>query len=445
MADAEQTRKVFDSNGIRTVIAAGVDQVGILRGKRFTVPAFLASTERGFHMPWSLLKTGTMDDAAPGLLDGGVPDAKAIPDLSTLRLAPWEKDAAIVLMDWHWADGSPCPLCPRSLLRQQVGRAREMGLEERFALELEFFLLPTPVETIRRGGWSLIEPGQKDVHCYSIYEGHFHERFFSQLRECFSDAIEGGGPEWGRGQFEINLRPRGALEMADTAVIFKTAVKQIAAQLGMSATFMAKWHEDHTGSSGHIHQSFQSTKTGRSAFYDESAQWKMSEVFRQYTAGQLEALIPATLFFAPFVNSYKRFRVDSLAGVTESWGIDNRTVSLRVLNSSPAACRLENRVGGADLNPYLAFSTCLGAGLRGVAKKLALPPPVEGNAYRVEQIRRVPRNLEEAIQAADRNPITRDILPPAVVDNLLVIARMERDVFDSAVTDLERRRYFEMA
>jgi len=283
------------------------------------------------------------------------------------------------------------------------------------------------------------------VHCYSIYEGHFHERFFSQIRDCFGDAIEGGGPEWGRGQFEINLGARGALEMADTAVIFKTAVKQIAAQLGLSATFMAKWHEDHTGSSGHIHQSFLSRKTGKSAFYEESAPHKMSELFRHYTAGQLEALIPATFFFAPFVNSYKRFRVDSLAGVTESWGIDNRTVSLRVLNSSPAACRLENRVGGADLNPYLAFSACLGAGLRGIAKKLTLPPPVEGNAYRLEGMRRVPRNLEEAIQAADKSPVTREILPPDVVDNLFTIARMELGVFDSTVTDLERRRYFEMA
>jgi glutamine synthetase len=422
-----------------------VDQVGTLRGKRFTAPAFLAAADRGFHMPWSILRTGTMDDAAPGLLDGGVPDARAIPDLSTLRLAPWEKNAAIVLMDWHWADGSPCPLCPRSLLKRQVGRARDLGLEESFALELEFFLLPTPVETIRRGGWSSIEVGQKDVHCYSIYEGHFHEGFFSRVRECFGEAIEGGGPEWGRGQFEINLSARGALEMADTAVVFKTAVKQIAAQLGMSATFMAKWHEDHTGSSGHIHQSFRWAKTGKPAFYDESAQWKMSELFRQYTAGQLEALVPATLFFAPFVNSYKRFRADSLAGVTESWGIDNRTVSLRVLNSSPAACRLENRVGGADLNPYLAFSACLGAGLRGAAKKLTLPPPAEGNAYRREGLRRVPRNLAEAIQAADDSPLTRDILPPEVVDNLLIVARMELGAFDSAVTDLERRRYFEMA
>jgi glutamine synthetase len=445
MADAEAARRFFDSHGIRTVIAAGVDQVGALRGKRFTAAAFLAAVDRGFHMPWSILRTGTMDDAAPGLLEGGVPDARPIPDLSTLRLAPWEKNAAIVLMDWHWADGSPCPLCPRSLLRRQVGRARDLGLEERFALELEFFLLPTPVETIRRGGWSAIEPGQKDVHCYSIYEGHFHERFFSQIRDCFGEAIEGGGPEWGRGQFEINLSARGALEMADTAVVFKTAVKQIAAQLGMSATFMAKWHEDHTGSSGHIHQSFQSRKTGESALYDPSAPHKMSDFFRRYTAGQLEALVPATLFFAPFVNSYKRFRADSLAGVTESWGIDNRTVSLRVLNSSPAACRLENRVGGADLNPYLAFSVCLGAGLRGVAKKLELPPPVEGNAYHLEGIRRVPRNLAEAIQAADDSPLIREILPPEVVDNLLIIARMELDAFDSTVTDLERRRYFEMA
>jgi len=441
--DIGQARNFIAENGIRTVIAAGIDQGGILRGKRYTTGYFLDAAAKGFNMPWSLLNTGPMDEAAPGVMETGIPDVKAVPDLSTLRVANWEEKTAVVLMDWRWADGSPCPLCPRSELKRHVAAARAAGFRERFALELEFYVLPLPAEKLRQGAWAEVPVASRDPHCYSIYEGSYLEPLYARLREDFPDAIEGGGPEWGCGQFEINLRAGDALAMADTVALFKTAVKQRAAALGMSATFMAKVHETFSGNSGHIHQSLLDAASGKPLFYDAGAADRMSPLMRHYMAGQLAALIPTTLCFAPYVNSYKRFREDSLAGIMKGWGVDNRTAGLRAITASEGSCRVEHRIGGADLNPYVAFSALLGAGLKGVADKTPLPPPLAGNAYHIADVERVPRSLSEAVRKADSDPLMRQILTPAFVDNLIVVANLELAAFETTVTDLERRRCYE--
>lgn len=221
------------------------------------------------------------------------------PDLTTLRLAPWEEHTAIVLMDWTWPDGSPWPYCPRQKLKRRLGLLHAADWRERVALELEFVVLPVPVAEIRRGRWSDITPAQIDVHCYSIYEGQFLEPMYRRVRDAFGAVIEGGGPEWGPGQFEINLRATDALAMADTVLTFKTAVKQICAGLGATATFMAKWRHDLSGNSGHIHQSLMDAKTGANAFHDAADPQGMSALMRRYLAGQLVALPPSTLFLAP--------------------------------------------------------------------------------------------------------------------------------------------------
>ncbi|MEX2649664.1 MAG: glutamine synthetase family protein [Alphaproteobacteria bacterium] len=443
--DIKSAAEFLRANAIDTVIAAGPDQVGTMRGKRFTAAYFLEAAERGFRMPWSILNTGTMDEAVPGLFDGGIPDVKGVPDLATLGLAPWEPGAAAVLMDWTWPDGRPCELCPRRELKRQIGRLRSRGFVERVALELEFVVLPVPVAEIRRGRWADIAPAQKDVHCYAIYEGHFLEPMYQRVRECFGAVIEGGGPEWGPGQFEINLRASDALAMADTVMLFKTAVKQICAGLGFTATFMAKWHHDHSGNSGHIHQSLTAAGTGRSAFHDPADPQGMSTIMRQYLAGQLAALAPTTLFLAPFVNSYKRLREDSLAGVVTSWGLDNRTVAGRAITSDAGSCRIEHRVPGADVNPYVALAVLLGAGLMGIEDAMTPPPAAQGNAYHAPGAERVPRDLAEAYRLADQSPLTRRLLPPAFVENFLTVVRLELDAFATMVTDLERRRGLEMA
>jgi glutamine synthetase len=442
--DIKDVKEVFEANRIKTVIVGGTDPGGVMRGKRLTVPYFYSALDHGFNFAMFILCTTPVDDVLPGLFDGGVPDIKGVPDLSTLRLAPWEEDAAIVLMDWHGADGEPLALCPRSELKRQVARVREMGLEEVFALEFEFFLMPKPISEIRAGGWNDLSPPSQDIHCYSIYEGHFAEPIVSRIRAYFEDEVEGCTPEWGQGQFEINLHRSDAVAMADTLVLFKIAVKQLAAQAGLSATFMAKWHEDYSGNSGHIHQSLKQADSGASAFYDESERYRMSKLFQHYLAGQLDVMRPATLFFAPFVNSYKRFQLDSFAGVTKTWAIDNRTAALRVLNYEPAKCRLENRIGGADLNPYLASAVSLGAGLRGIEQELPLQPPGEGNCYHLPDVETVPMSLTEALREAEASAALREAIAPELVDNMVNVARFETSVFDTRVTDLERRRYFEM-
>jgi glutamine synthetase len=440
----EEARAFLRENRLETVLAAGVDQAGVLRGKRLTAAYFLDVAEQGLTVPWSILNTGPMDEAAPGVLDTGIPNVVGVPDLATLTVAGWEENAAIVMMDWRWPGGSPCPYCPRSELRRQVAAAAAMGFEARFALELEFYVLPTPIAAVRAGKWASVEPAAVDVHCYALYEGHFHEPLFAALRRDFPEAIEGGGPEWGRGQFEINLRPRDPLAMADLAVRFKTAVKQRAAALGQSATFMAKLREDLSGNSGHIHQSLIERASGRPAFHDGSDPSRMSPVMRGYLAGQLDALLPTTLCFAPYVNSYKRFRDESLAGILAGWGVDNRTVGLRALTTSPGSCRVEHRIGGADLNPYVAFAAALGAGLRGVRQGLPLPEPLTGNAYRAEGIPRVPPSLADAVALFERSAVVREILAAPFAENLAVVARLELEAFATIVTDLERRRCFEM-
>lgn len=435
----------LDENAIRTVIVAGTDPMGVLRGKRLTVPYFRNAIDSGLTFAWFIMRTTTVDDVLPDMLGTGVPDVKGVPDLLTLQLAPWEPDTAIVLIDWVWPDGSPCPYCPRSELKRQVAAMRKRNVVERAALEFEFYLMPKPVADIRRGDFAGLGPASQDIHCYSIYEGSFFEPVVARVRECFEDIIEGCTPEWGQGQFEINLAATDALSMADQVMLFKTAVKQIAAEAGLSATFMAKWHQDFSGNSGHTHQSFSDAKTGKSLCYDTKAKDNLTPWFRRFIAGQLDLLCETTLFIAPFVNSYKRFQDDSFAGVTRCWSIDNRTSGLRVININAKKARLEHRVGGADLNPYTAFAVLFGAGMRGVEKKLRLPAPVDGNAYHAAGLDHVPRSLEEAADLADATPVIREILPPAFVDNLIDLARYECSIFRETVTDLELRRYYEMS
>lgn len=440
--DMQSIEKLIADNGIRTVIVAGTDPAGVFRGKRLTVPYFKHAVEGGVSFASYLMGTTTMDEVLPGLFDTGIPDVRGRVDLSSFRLAGWEANTAIVLMDWFTETGEPHPLCPRGALRRQVQQAAAMGYSEKASLELEFYLLPIPIREIRQGKWADIPLASKDIHCYSVFEGHFWEGIIGRLRDCFPEEIEACLPEWGQGQYEVNLYRSGALQMADTAMLMKLAVKQLAAEAGVTATFMAKLREDLSGSSGHIHLSLADAKTGKSAFYDPSRPLHLSETFEQFVAGNLDVFHEATLFYAPNVNSYKRMQLNSFAGTTRSWGVDNRTAGFRAINESAGKSRLEIRIGGADLNPYLAIATGLGAGLRGIQHKMLPPPAATGNNYE-QGTESVPASLAEAVGATAAGKAIREILPPALVDNTLRIARFELGVFQGTVTDLERRRYLE--
>jgi glutamine synthetase len=438
----DDIRRIIAENGVRTIIIAGMDPAGVLRGKRLTVPYFFHAVEDGANFASYILGTTTMDEVLPGLFDTGIPDVHGVLDLASFRLAPWEANSAIVLMDWQTPDGVSHPLCPRSMLKRKLSEAAEMGYSVSASLELEFYLLPVPIGEVRLGKWSGIEPASRDIHCYSILEGHFWEPVIGRLRDCFPEEIEACLPEWGQGQFEVNLYRSDPLKMADTSIMLKLAAKQIAAENGATATFMAKWREDMSGSSGHIHLSLRDKATGKPVFYDDSRPLKLSTAFDGFVAGNLDVFHASTLFYAPNVNSYKRLQSLSFAGTTRNWGVDNRTTGFRAINQGASKARLEIRLGGADLNPYLGLATGIGAGLRGIKLGLTPPEPATGNTYESDA-EKVPATLAEAVAAAENDTAIREILSPAVVDNALRIARFELGVFQSTVTDLERRRYME--
>lgn len=440
--DMDQIESLIAENGIRTVIVAGTDPAGVLRGKRLTVPYFRKAVEGGVSFSSYILGTTTMDEVLPGLFDTGIPDVHGRIDLASFRLAPWEEATAIAMLDWVTPEGARHPLCPRGALKAQVERAAAMGYSAFASLELEFYILPVPIREVRQGRWSDLPLPSKDIHCYSILEGHFSEPIIGRLRDCFPEEIEACLPEWGQGQFEVNLYRADPLAMADTAVMMKLAAKQIAAEAGATATFIAKLREDLSGSSGHIHLSLRDAKTGASVFYDPSRPLKLSETFEHFVAGNMAVFREATLFYAPNVNSYKRMQSGSFAGTTCCWGLDNRTAGFRAINESAGKARLEIRIGGADLNPYLAIATGLGAGLRGIAKGLTPPPPASGNNYE-QGVETVPPTLALAAAATAEGGAIREILSPELIENALRIARFELGVFEATVTDLERRRYME--
>ncbi|WP_420408110.1 glutamine synthetase family protein [Hoeflea sp.] len=440
--DIQTIEKLIADNGTRTVIVAGTDPAGVLRGKRLTVPYFRKAVESGVSFSSYILGTTTMDEVLPGLFDTGIPDVHGRIDLSTFRIAPWEDAAAIAIIDWVTPEGDPHPLCPRAALKAQTAMAAEMGFRAYASLELEFYLLPVPIAEVRLGRWADLPLPSKDIHCYSILEGHFSEPIIGRLRDCFPEEIEACLPEWGQGQFEVNLYRSDPLKMADTAVMMKLAVKQIASEAGATATFIAKLREDLSGSSGHIHLSLRDAETDASVFHDPEKPLRLSETFEQFVAGNMVVFREAALFYAPNVNSYKRMQSGSFAGTTCCWGVDNRTAGFRAINESPGKARLEIRVGGADLNPYLAIATGLGAGLRGIRERLVPPPASNGNNYE-QEVECIPGSLAEAVSATEAGEAIREVMPPELVENALRIARFELEVFRATVTDLERRRYME--
>jgi glutamine synthetase len=325
---------------------------------------------------------------------------------------------------------------PRQVLRAQVERARALGFEAMFASELEFYLLRETYEQAHAQHYRGLTPSVPYILDYHILATTFDEPLLRQIRNGMHAAgisVETSKGEAWPGQQEINFRYADALRMADNHAVYKNGAKEIAHLNGCSITFMAK--PDHTwiGSSCHIHSSL--WRDGESAFAGES------DVFRSFLAGQIACARELAIFFAPNVNSYKRYAAGSWAPTTLAWGRDNRTCGFRIVGSGPAL-RAETRIPGADANPYLAFAALLAAGLYGIEQGLELGPPFEGNAYE-SNVERFPSTLREAIDALERGPMARNALGDDVVEHYLNYARTEQELFDRVVTCYERERFFE--
>ena len=425
-----------------TVVMAFTDMQGRLLGKRLHRDFFLDQIEHGHGTEGCnyLLAVDMEMDPVPGYeiasWERGYGDFALVPDLSTLRRIPWLEATALVLCDVQWADGSPVRPSPRQVLRAQVERAASLGFSVMVGSELEFYLLRESYEEAHAAHYRELTPSVPYILDYHVLATSFDEPLLRQIRNGMNGAgirVESSKGEAWPGQHEVNFRYADALTTADNHSVYKNGAKEIAHLNGCSITFMAK--PDHTwiGSSCHIHSSL--WRDDEPAFAGES------DVFRSYLAGQIACGRELALFFAPNVNSYKRFAAGSWAPTTLAWGRDNRTCGFRVVGSG-GGLRVETRIPGGDVNPYLAFSALIAAGLWGVERGLEPPPALEGNAYE-SGADRFPSTLREAIAAREGGASARAAFGDDVVDHYLNYARTEQTLFDRVVTCYERERFFE--
>ncbi len=358
------------------------------------------------------------------------------PDLDTLRPVPWQEGTVICLADVAWEDGSDVIVSPRQILRAQLARLAERGWRANAGTELEFIVFRDTYEQAWHKGYREMEPANLYNVDYSLLGTARIEPLMRRIRNSMQDAgmlCEDSKGECNFGQHEVNFRYADALRTADEHAIYKNGVKEIAALEGMSITFMAKYDE-REGNSCHIHFSL--------ADDDGPLFARERGVFESFLAGQLAALRELTLLYAPNVNSYKRYAAASFAPTAVAWGHDNRTCALRVVGHG-GSLRFENRVGGADLNPYLALSAIIAAGLHGVDAGLELEPVFEGNAYAAQDKPRIPSSLRDARELFAASEIARGAFGEDVVDHYLNAADVELAAYGAAVTDWERYRGFE--
>jgi len=369
----------------------------------------------------------------------GYGDFMMVPDLDTLRVAPWLPGTALVMADLQWEDGAPVVASPRQILRRQLDRLAERDLVVYAGSELEFIVFRDTYEAAWRAGYRGLEPANYYNVDYSMLGTTRVEPLLRRIRNAMEGMgmpVESAKGECNYGQHEINFRYSDALAMADNHTIYKNAAKEIASQEGCSLTFMAKFNELE-GSSCHLHFSLRDTD-GAAVFADGH---DMSPLFRHFVAGQIAGLRELTLFYAPNINSYKRFVEGSFAPTVAAWGFDNRTCAFRVVGHG-TGMRVENRVPGGDVNPHLAFAAMIGAGLRGIDEELELEEPFVGNAYESDH-ERVPDNLRDAAELFSASDLARDAFGKDVVDHYRNMADVELAAFGAAVTDWERYRGFE--
>ncbi len=438
----EELRKAVAEGTVDTVLLAIADMEGRLQGKRLTASHFLDEVLEHGAEGCNYLLTVDVDMNTVGgyemaSWESGYGDFEMKPDLATLRPIPWQPGTVMVVADLQWADGSEVVASPRQILRRQIARLAERGLIANAGTELEFIVFKTSYEDAWRSGYRDLDPANLYNVDYSLLGTARVEPLIRRIRNEMAAAgltVETSKGECNLGQHEINFRYGEALKTADEHAIYKNGAKEIAAQEEHSITFMAKFNE-REGSSCHIHCSLAHLEGGSNAFGADEA------MFEHFVAGQLACLREMTVMFAPYVNSYKRFVEGSFAPTAVAWGRDNRTCSMRVVGHGEAL-RVENRLPGADVNPYLALSAMIASGLHGIDAELPLEPPQEGNAY-VSGAPRVPTNLYESRALFSASEVAREAFGEEVVDHYLHRAQVELNAAEAAVTDWDRYRGFE--
>jgi glutamine synthetase len=431
---------------------AVADIDGVLRGKYISAEKFSSVIEKGMSFcdvifGWDSSDVLYEKSSVTGW-HSGFPDNPAVLDINTFRKIPWENNIPFFLGELTDATGGPSPVCPRQLLKKTLNEANEMGLAPTFAQEFEWYNFAETPQSANDKQFRNLTPLSPGMFGYSILRTTLENPFFSDLFDLlkkFNIPIEGLHTETGPGTFEAAISHAGILESADRAILFKTAVKEIAYKHGIMATFMAKINENLPGCGGHVHQSLWDLEQQKNLFYDESDTMKLSALAKSYIAGQLHCLPYILPMFAPTINSYKRLVEGAWAPTTLTWGLDNRTVALRVLAGSASATRVETRVIGSDVNPYLAMSACLAAGLYGIKNKMALQQPATiGNGYRDYSNGSIPTTLIEATNKMKESPLAKEILGDVFVDHFCMTREWEWKQHLKSVTDWEMKRYFEI-
>ena len=436
---------------IDTVLVAGIDMQGRLMGKRFHAAFFIESGHEETHCCNYLLAVDmdmtTVQGYRSSNWETGYGDYVLKPDMATLRRVPWLEGTALVLGDLLDHHHHPVPHSPRAILRKQVDRARAMGFNAMMATELEFYLFDNSYESLRDSNFTGLKPVSAYNEDYHIFQTTKEEGVMRAIRNGLYGAgipIENSKGEADAGQEEVNYRYSDALDTADNHSIVKHGIKEIAWTKGKSVTYMAKYDHRKAGSSAHCHQSLW-TLDGKPAFFDDADPHGMSETMKHYMAGQLAYARDMTVFLAPYVNSYKCFSIGMFAPTKAVWSADNRTAGFRVCGVQSKAIRVECRIPGSDVNPYLVCAALLAAGLTGIEQKMALEPEMKGDMYAAGGVREIPKNLRDAVDLLKASTMLRSAFGDDVVDHYHHAAQWEISETDRVVTDFEIRHLLERA
>ncbi|MBT8220703.1 MAG: glutamine synthetase family protein [Bacteroidia bacterium] len=447
----EELKGMVASEEIETIVVAFTDHYGRLVGKRFDAEFFMESALKdGTHGCDYLMTTDMEMEPVGGYKfanwELGYGDFHIVPDLSTLRVADWLDQTVIVLCDLY--DDKTHQLVsigPRSILKKQLEAITKMGFLCNAASELEYYLFEDGYRQAFDQNYHQLQPVGWYLEDYHIMQGTRTEDFTARARHHLKHSgvpVENSKGEWGLGQHELNVRYAEILDMADRHVVFKQCLKELADRMGISVTFMAKYHEDRAGSSCHLHISL--WKDGKNAF-DGDQQFgpvRGSEIFKWFLGGWIANAADVMPFYAPTINAYKRYVDASWAPTRLAWSYDNRTAGFRVVGKG-SSLRIECRIPGADCNPYLAFAASLACGLDGIQNKTEPPEIFEGDVYAAKDLPRVPSTLVEATDRFANSAFAKQAFGEDVVEHYTHFFRMEQQAYNSAVTDWERRRYFE--
>jgi len=453
MLTRDQVIEEIDRGEIETVLAVFPDMYGRLMGKRITGHFFRDQVAQdGMHVCDYLLAVDMEMYPVPGYgvasWEEGYGDVHLVADFATLRRAAWMPNTAIVLCDMFRGDDTPVAEAPRELLRRQVDRAREAGFEVLGGSEIELYTFDDTYETAREKRYHDLKTMGAYIEDYHIFQGTKEDTLIGAIRRALDSSgvpVEFSKGEWGPGQQEINLEYCPALTQADRNVIYKHAAKEIAYFQGKAVTFMAKWDESLAGSSMHVHVSL-TDASGAPVFPGDRTLGpiEVSDTFRWFLGGWMKHARELTAFYAPTINSYKRFQEGSFAPTGIAWSYDNRTAGFRIVGHGPSL-RIECRIPGADANPYIVYAAAIASGLDGIENQIEPPPVFQGNIYDAAELPRVPRTLYEAIAELERSDFAPRVFGQDIVDHYLHFVRTEQRKFDEVVTCWERARFFERA